>query len=645
VTSLEKHNEKHNKTTSLGGLVQLVKGTEALADGTEGGVSQSTLRGLVTAAAGLKATAVAAGEDSRFAVVFFDENAEPTAEFKSVFPGFADCLASLLAGGARQLELRLQHGDTLSVEVCAKKDFKAWEPLDVDGGLVWEKRDWNRKVGGDMSSTHLSGFDLLEPALLHKWGYNGQPLVSECTSRASYSFYIDDPSFHSDMDGNDMEANVGAFFVLDLRVPDKPVPGIVYQALKPIAKGDQLLMDWGTKTWMSLSELYLSGQATNSIWHRRYLALLRARCTARLVQPGLISEAELEERLLKVKPVKGDFFTFVPDVEGKYGIADYIVDSEAAPSGGPDTRYASRLSAECDARAPWKASEAFVDVPDDQLAAVFGAVEHSETTDVSDLDGAMRARLAALSLNFKQPSADELRLLKGEVTVEEMGVRVARVVDNRHPARFYSTPEQEAYALVARRTLKPGTAVCLYAGKLRTDSDFDQTFGYPEVSLQYYAYDIPSVWSDCDTSKLNGGRGFPLVLESRDKGGVGRFVNDCWSRPGGTECVNVVPEAMWDPVLRVPTLIIRTTKVVKEGEELVSDYGEAFWRFVWRDLRKSHTQYWRKVSPRCDSLEKLLTQHGIPLPRKPAPTPPRRYMEASERPDDGEADDEAGPDE
>ncbi len=176
--------------------------------------------------------------------------------------------------------------------------------------------------------------------------------------------------------------------------------------------------------------------------------------------------------------------------------------------------------------------------------------------------------------------------------------------------------------------LAKGEAVCLYAGMLWDRPSFERE--YKRTALQYYAYDVPPMWSgvnvaarykqcwpsyaDDDDDKLP-----ELVVESLHSGGVGRFINDCWGRKDGEESVNVEPRAVWDDVQQVPAIVMVVTAPGGIGphEELVSNYGPEFWKIVWRDLRVLQTEFWRRCSARVSFLEARLAGAHVPLPRRP----------------------------
>mmetsp|Transcript_17127 Transcript_17127/g.33655 ORF Transcript_17127/g.33655 Transcript_17127/m.33655 type:complete len:94 (+) Transcript_17127:228-509(+) len=45
---------------------------------------------------------------------------------------------------------------------------------------------------------------------------------------------------------------------------------------------------------------------------------------------------------------------------------------------------------------------------------------------------------------------------------------------------------------------------------------------------------------------------------------------------------------------------------IHQGEELISDYGEQYWRIVSQRMQEDHMEYWAKVQPRCAAIIDLL---------------------------------------
>jgi hypothetical protein len=372
--------------------------------------------------------------------------------------------------GARPLVLKGSGPDpTLGCGVYASRHLQKGEPIDYDGGVLWEAPDFDAAEGGADSTRQLCA-TTLSAALLRPFGYTGVDLVSEMTTCAGYNLHYNDPSFYESPSRHAAEvtANVAPVLVMDLRPSALPRIGIMYFTTRAVAAGEELLQDWGGNTWEALSEMYLDGQARTAHWYHRYEAKLRMRAAARDVEVT-------PQQLALVPPVSGEIISFNPSGEGKFGIADYVVDNVGA-AGAPDAAYvrwcATQRTAENKITLP--VDQGLRVLPDGEVPAAFAASHcaHAETTDTSQLPAAVRAQLAAYQPFF--PAADERMraLLRGQTPLK---VAVAEVMATYSPARWISAPDTTAHALVVRPgcQLEKGEAACLYAGRLWTRAGFE----------------------------------------------------------------------------------------------------------------------------------------------------------------------------
>ena len=368
-----------------------------------------------------------------------------------------------------------------------------------------------------------------------------------------------------------------------------------------------------------ISEFYLHNQARCAHWYHRYETKLRIRAAAR----GLdITPAQLAA----VAPISGTYISFNPDEGGIYGIADYVVDNIGVIGvpGAPDVTYTRwcALAKKEEEKYTLNLDQGHRILRDHEVPAAFAAAhcEHIEKLDLSMLSAATRAQLAGYKTFFPAASVEERALLRGATPPK---VAVAELLATYNPARWISSPDVPAYALVVRPgcTINKGDPICLYAGRMWTQDRFDARF--QRSNLQYYAYDVPPVWSGVDIIERcrNASLIKPpqLVVEALGAGGVGRFINDCWAREGGKATVNVEPRAIWDAEANAPAIVMVAIKRIKQHEELVADYGEAFWEVAWRDLRVMQTEFWRRCAARVKKLEERLEDAGIPLPELPEP--------------------------
>ena len=338
--------------------------------------------------------------------------------------------------------------------------------------------------------------------------------MSSLLEHSGFNLHYNDPSlFSASKRHADVEANIAPYLVIDLRPSTVPRFGIMYFTTRAMKAGEELLQDWGGDTWVSISEMYLDNQARCAHWYHRYETKLRIRAAARGLE---ITPAQLAEQ----PPVSGNNqIAFKPDGEGRFGIADYVVDNMGVKACAPDKAYVRWCASHAkeEGRVMPPLDQGMRVLSDEQVPEAFAAAdcEHIEKVNKSKLDSATLQQLYSYKTFFPAASVEERALLRG---VKPPKVAVAEVMATYNPARWISSPDTSAYALVVRpgETVKKGEPVCLYAGRLWTQESFDAKFR--RSNLQYYAYDVPPEWSGVDIAKRCRNAGLPpppqLVVEA-----------------------------------------------------------------------------------------------------------------------------------
>jgi len=169
-----------------------------------------------------------------------------------------------------------------------------------------------------------------------------------------------------------------------------------------------------------------------------------------------------------------------------------------------------------------------------------------------------------------------------------------------HPARFFTPPNEDAFALLAGRNYKKGELVDVYGGRMWEAKNLIEN-GPEHTDL--YAYDL-----NHDMLKALGYKGPRLVVENRWEGNTCGFVNDKFCRERADESVNVEAVVMWDARRKLPVVVFCTTRAVKREEELVVDYGDGYWKVVWKRLSKALTAHWAEYEPKCSILKRELNE-------------------------------------
>jgi len=250
-----------------------VKGvdTEAPADGSKGGLAKTTVAGIRAVVANLRKKQPSA----KFALVYksSDDPTEVAEEREDVgVPchcvgnvivefGAANVEAKVLAFLVRSAALSMccacrscargvQDGDddrplqifsngpdpTYGAGVYSTREFTQGEPIDYDGGVLWEEQDFDRSEGGTQSTRQLCSHTV-EAELLRPFGYKGPDLVSSLNKHAGFNLHYNDPSMYDSPSrhAKKVEANIAAFLVVDLRPSQGLRFGIMYFTTRCIA--------------------------------------------------------------------------------------------------------------------------------------------------------------------------------------------------------------------------------------------------------------------------------------------------------------------------------------------------------------------------------------------------------------------------
>jgi len=206
---------------------------------------------------------------------------------------------------------------------------------------------------------------------------------------------------------------------------------------------------------------------------------------------------------------------------------------------------------------------------------------------------------------------------------------IYEVVSLRHPARFFTRPDQSAFALVATRSYGKLEAIGTYIGVFR---DFDQFHKASDqhAMKQVYAY-------DCMAAQIPGPpnphlsaaekarpvreqlsyRGGDLIVESLYYGNEVRFMNDCYGRSGADATVNAHASIVWDRERQWPCILVRATYPIAKGDEIVCDYGDEFWNKVARSLMMDHASYADEVRELIRDTEEWMRINQVPVPSRP----------------------------
>ena len=176
------------------------------------------------------------------------------------------------------------------------------------------------------------------------------------------------------------------------------------------------------------------------------------------------------------------------------------------------------------------------------------------------------------------------------------------------PVRYFDVPSRPSFCVMARQPIAPGTFVFTYAG---------------EVSEQVINYSSTYVYNLCAADIRRAVPGYTalpnLYLDAMASGSIARFVNDNRYRltedgaPGSSanlDCTFLFHGGMLH-------LAFYAVRRIEAGEELVSQYGDDYWKTINSRLIDDHKDYYDYTAAYIQHMQNTLRQHDIPLPPKP----------------------------
>ena len=176
--------------------------------------------------------------------------------------------------------------------------------------------------------------------------------------------------------------------------------------------------------------------------------------------------------------------------------------------------------------------------------------EEAEGKESGAIGRSKRARVRARpKVAILSPSSDEVNRLA-----------LTEVFSCRHPVRFYTPPDHPAFAAVYTCSLDAGQPFALYPGVCRRDKEVQS--GGP---MELYSWELLKGQLQLDEK---------LVIQADRMGGPSRFINDAVFRRGGEDCINSTALAFINQQTRMPDLLIRTSRDVVAGEEIILSYGQ-----------------------------------------------------------------------
>ena len=244
----------------------------------------------------------------------------------------------------------------------------------------------------------------------------------------------------------------------------------------------------------------------------------------------------------------------------------------------------------------------FALLPDEEVAYT---VKDCRRLTQNDWSGIGEDVFQKLTVQYKQHERVAMRLMEDVKAARRTGrvqkAAIHRIISLHHPARFYAPPCQPAFALVATAPMKHSACIGAYVGQVRTVVDYNAS---AKPFSAVYTYNLDPL-------------GLDLVIDSLHAGNALRFMNDCFARAGGPLMANAQPRYLFDADTRRPNCFILCTapRGIKKGEEIITDYGRAYWNRICRALLSDHGRYGDQARVLIEGLVSELRQRGLDVPR------------------------------
>ena len=492
--------------------------------------------------------------------------------------------------------------------VCASRRIAAKEVVAFLAGRLTEQ---SKALKERREDEHQHFF--MERSYLHQFfGYEGpHSLMLSTKEYRSLASYIRDPCEKTDGEDANIKVDVtldtvtGLFFV-------------VLYAAADVARGEELHCLPFLGRFLSRAHRQMFLYARISHWHHRYATMLERALLAhpevqwdRRVPPSISSQpltAEMEAKHYGDEDARS--LVYQVSVEEGYlqwGVVDAL--------GAAHCQYAK--VAFLGEEVGEEVKEAMRRVPD-------------WLPDTVTIKGE----------KVKVDSAGLERLVQEGHDWDMLEVREDRCIGS--PVRYFDVPTRPSFCVMAKRRIEPGTFVFTYAGEIsevvkNNASAYGQSpphnsrplcpsYIAPSCLTHPLLWCVPVCVSVYNLLAADIRRAVPqyvdvpdLYLDAASFGNVARFVNDNRYRlseegaPGSSanlDCTFLMHHG-------VVHLGFYVTRPIEPSEELVSQYGDDYWKTVQSRLIDEHKDYYDYASTYIHHMTHTLQQHRLPLPAKP----------------------------
>ena len=103
---------------------------------------------------------------------------------------------------------------------------------------------------------------------------------------------------------------------------------------------------------------------------------------------------------------------------------------------------------------------------------------------------------------------------------------------------------------------------------------------------------------------LSLSRGSIVLAGKHSVGGMindPRSIGDTWKKEA-----NLTTITDWDNESNTPQIVLMAVRDIKKGEELLYDYGNSYWKVMWKNMMLSHAEYAVRTEAENSVLEAAL---------------------------------------
>ena len=512
--------------------------------------------------------------------------------------------------------------------LVTKQPLLQYEPVIAVIGTLRERESYEAWCDGHHAIAMLHAIDI-DPAEMPSW-YQGPDLLLDTAHYTNEVRFLRDPRFSH----RNVEANVEARLVWHHQLG---LPYVVFVTLQAMPAGVELWKRWDVDSREVAWRVQMKYAAKRSHCQHHYIGQLQDAMRKHglpLIPPRLLKrredrrEAEGEAAMKDVEERKEakvvgarEYIPFSWRQSESWTLHHVCAQAiqEATTRENRRLREKRRLLREMQTKrlplvtaavaasmeqqedAARKPAYDFALLSDDSIAYAASNCTRRTHNDWSMVGKEVTSELEP---KYRQNEREATRLTEDVKLARRTGLvakaAIHRIISLHHPARFYAPPPHPSFALVATQPMRRAACIGAYVGVVRTLNDYNSSCN-PFSAV--YTYNLDPL-------------GLDLVIDSLPAGNALRFMNDCFARSGGPRTCNAQPRFLFDADTRKPNCFILCTakQGIRKGEEVVTDYGRAYWSRICRALLSAHGRYGDQARLLIEGLVRELRERGLEVP-------------------------------